>query len=118
MTKTHWSAFANVILLAAMVVSIAQAQTTTAKPATKPTPAPPSAPTSTAAYTLTELQRAHLHEAQLQFFLISRDLQKALDDFNRACEDAKAENKWGSGVRCNMQDLSILPPPAAPEPKK
>jgi hypothetical protein len=115
MTKIHWSGLlsglANVILLTAMVVSIAQAQTTTAKPATRPTPAPPSGLTSTVTpYTLTELQRAHLHEAQLQFFLVSRDLQKALEDFNRACDDAKAENKWASGVRCNIQDLVIVPP--------
>jgi hypothetical protein len=118
MTKTHWSGFANVILLAVVVVCIAQAQTTTAKPTTKPMPASPSALTSTVTYTFTELQRAHLHEAQLQYFLAARDLQKAGDDFSKACAAAITQNHWPEGVQCSVQDLSIIPPAAAPEPKK
>jgi len=85
---------------------------TTAKPATTSTPAPPSGPTSIAsspAYTLTELQHAHLHEAQLQYFIAVRDLQKAGEDFNRTCAQAKTDNHWPEGLQCSVQDLSIVP---------
>lgn len=79
-------------------------------PATAETKTKTSAPAAAPAYTLTELQHAHLHEAQLQFFLASRDLQKAGEEFNRACASIRAENKWPEGVQCSVQDLSIVPP--------
>jgi hypothetical protein len=98
-----------------------QSQTATAPtpsaPAKKTTEVAPAPPAPTPGYTLTELQRAHLHEGQLQFFLASKDLQKALDQFDQTCAQVKAENKWSAGTRCNIQDLSIVPPgvqPAAP----
>lgn len=99
-------------LLPFLLLGSACGQTQTAPtlsaPAKKTTEAAPPAPTP--GYTLTELQRAHLHEAQLVFFLASRDLQKALDQFDQTCAQVKNENKWSAGTRCNVQDLSIVPP--------
>lgn len=98
------------LLLIACVVAIAAIQAPAPAPATAETKTKTSAPAAAPAYTLTELQHAHLHEAQLQFFLASRDLQKAGEEFNRECANIRAENKWPEGVQCSVQDLSIVPP--------
>jgi hypothetical protein len=102
------------LLLAAVLFAAAQTPTPTPAPTKKTETAPASAP----AYTLTELQRAHLHEAQLTYFIAARDLQQAGDDFNRACNAAKTENHWPDGVQCSVKDLSIIPPAAAAEKNK
>jgi hypothetical protein len=108
MTKPNLPMLAGVMLLG-IALHLAPAQTSPT-----PTPAPTkkteTAPASAPAYTLTELQHAHLHEAQLAYFIAARDLQKAGDDFNKACAAAKTENHWPEGVQCSVQDLSIIPP--------
>ena len=68
-------------------------------------------------YKMTELQRAHLHEAQLQFFLANDGLQTALANFNAVCGQIKTENKWSDDVKCDLQKAGIVPPAAKAEAK-
>ena len=106
------------ILFAA--AAFAQEQNT-APPAPSPTKTATAPAAPAPAYTLTELQRAHLHEYQLVFFIAARDEQKALDDFYSGCNQIAAENHWPPGTKCNVQDLSVIPaspqPPAAEKKK-
>ena len=92
----------------------AQAQTPAPTPAPAPTKKTESAPASAPAYTLTELQRAHLREAQLLWYLANNQVQKAGEDFTRVCDGIKAENHWPDGTQCSLQDLRVIPPPAGP----
>jgi hypothetical protein len=72
------------------------------------------------AYTPTELQRAHLHEAQLEAQLAQVALQQAQQNFNdklqalRAMGDeVKKANGWPADVSFNLGDLTFSAPPRA-----
>jgi hypothetical protein len=96
-------------------ILFAAAQAPTPSPTPAPTKKTETAPAPAPAFTLTELQHAHLHEAQLTFFLTAKDEQKALDDFFQACNQVAIENHWPAGTKCNVQDLSVIPPGGAPQ---
>lgn len=78
------------------------------------TPSPVPAPST---FKLTDLQQANLRIAQLEISAAQKDFAAAVLHFKIACSNAVSENSWPAKTQCNMENLSIQPPPPDPKPE-